>query len=443
MVALLIDGMTQLDRVAAEPPYGDVLMGTNPDRIPKVAILGAGCAGTLLAAELRRRHFAGRIELLDARTDFTREQRWCFWRKRGEAEFGLPISAEWPSWQVADRQRTVRRSAASYVYSHVYAPEFFRRFHGPLAEDGRTTLHLGCRVAAVQRHGGVPRVQTDRGELSADVVIDARHESVPAYALVTESGPNLLWQTFRGRLVKLTTPRFDPAAATLMDFHVRAPGAGLAFAYVLPFTRTCALVEAVVLADGKASRPRLDAILDAYLEERLGEHGETLAAEEGALPMTTDPFTRPNGAEIISLGVGGGAARPSSGYAFTNMVRAARQTAAALCAGRPLRQPQLAWKYRGLDTLLLRLLGTEPAATRRAFMEMFTKVESERLVRFLSETSSWRDDLALVAALPKAAFLKTAAAAAMDASVRCLASGASRRSMHEPMLSIPHPTAPK
>ncbi|MBE7158035.1 MAG: hypothetical protein INR62_06310, partial [Rhodospirillales bacterium] len=77
-------------------------MATNIHRARTVAILGAGCAGTLLAAELRRRRFAGRLELFDTRTDFTREQRWCFWRKHGTAEENLPINAGWTAWQVAD-----------------------------------------------------------------------------------------------------------------------------------------------------------------------------------------------------------------------------------------------------------------------------------------------------------------------------------------------------
>ena len=243
--------------------------------------------------------------------------------------------------------------------------------------------------------------------MSADGGIDARHEGTPAYGRATANAPGLLWQTFRGRVIEFAAPRFDPATATLMDFRVPAAGGGLAFAYVLPFSETRALVEAVVLGSHQASTSTLDTILDAYLAERFGERGETLALEDGVLPMTTHSFVPCATGGTISLGVGGGTARPSSGYAFANMVRAARQTADALCAGQLLRQPKLAGKYRGLDALFLRLLGTDPAAARRAFMAMFAGVEPDRLVRFLSEASSWQDDLALGLALPKAAFLKT------------------------------------
>lgn len=373
-----------------------------------VAILGAGCAGTLLATELRRRRFAGRVELFDVRTDFTREQRWCFWRTRREGGLGLPISAEWPAWQVADGHRTICRAAPSYIYSHVHAPEFFRRFHGRLAEDLQVGFHLGHRVLAVRkRRGGVYCVRTSSGESFADVVIDARHEGTPAYQCAIAHAPDLLWQTFRGRVVESGAACFDPTTAVLMDFRVPVAGAGLTFAYVLPFNKTRALVEVVLLGRARPTAPKLDAILDAYLEERFGGSGDTIAVEDGALPMTSRPFATPAADGTISLGVGGGMARPSSGYAFVNMVRAAERTAAALCAGRPLRQPRFAWKYRGLDALFLRLLGVDPGAAQRAFMAMFAGIEPDRLIRFLTETSSWRDDLALGLALPKAAFLRT------------------------------------
>lgn len=383
-------------------------MAANLHRPRVVAILGAGCAGTLLAAELRRRRFAGRLELIDARTDFSREQRWCFWRQRGRVrELEAPIDAEWSAWQVADGQKLIRCTSRSHAYSHVYAPEFFRRFHGRLAEDPQADLHLGCRVEAVRRRrGGTYGVQTSGGELGADVVIDTRHEGATAYQRVTLGSSGLLWQTFRGRVVQFAEPRFDPTAVTLMDFRVPTLRTGLAFVYVLPFSETRALVEAVVLSHAQAAAPKLDAILDTYLEEQFGEIGDTIAVEKGELPMTPRSFAASDVGGVISLGVGGGAARPSSGYAFANIMRTVQQTADALCENRLLRQPKFAWKYRALDTLFLRLLRVDPDAARHAFAAMFAGMEADRLVRFLTEASSWRDDLALGMALPKAAFLE-------------------------------------
>ncbi len=202
-------------------------MATNLHPARTVAILGAGCAGTLLAAELRRRRFAGRVELFDVRTDFTREQRWCFWRRTQDGGLDLPIDTEWPAWQVTDNQRTVRRSAASHVYSHVHAPEFFRRFHGRLMEDRKVALHLDCQVLAVEEHDGGPsHVRTSRGDRLADVVIDARHEGTPAYQRATTNNPALLWQTFRCRVVELATPMLRPGGGNPHGFSRSGDGRG-------------------------------------------------------------------------------------------------------------------------------------------------------------------------------------------------------------------------
>ena len=125
-------------------------MAANSHHARTVAILDAGCAGTLLATEPRRQRFTGHIKLFDARTDFTREQRWCFWRGRADDTFDLPIDAEWTAWQVADGLRTVRHTASPTVYSHVYAPEFYRRFHDRLTSDPQVGFHPGCGVSASQ-----------------------------------------------------------------------------------------------------------------------------------------------------------------------------------------------------------------------------------------------------------------------------------------------------
>lgn len=81
-------------------------------------------------------------------------------------------------------------------------------------------------------------VQTSSGEPVANVVIDARHEGALAYQHATLRAPGLPWQTFRGRVVRFARPRFDPTTITLMDYRVPAVGTGLAFVYVLPFSKT-------------------------------------------------------------------------------------------------------------------------------------------------------------------------------------------------------------
>lgn len=373
-----------------------------------LAILGAGCAGTLLAAALRRRRFDGHIELLDARRDFSREQRWCYWQDRTVADpQDAPFNARWSKWKLADAQTLTVRSSTRYTYNHVHAPTFFRWHHPRLADDAKVNLRLGCHVGGIApgRNGG-HRIETNQGVIDADEVIDARHEGAAAYRGTLASASFLMWQCFLGRVVDCATPCFDPDTVTLMDFRVPSSH-GLAFAYLLPFTATQALVEVAVLASEPVKSACLAESLDGYLATRIGKPLEVLGEEAGVLPMTPADFSTASSSGFVSIGAGGGAIRPSSGYAFGRILRSSATLATALCRGQRPRPFKLAAKYRVLDTLFLHLLRDDPAAARGAFMAMFTKVPPDRLIRFLTESSSLLDDWRLGMALPKAALLKT------------------------------------
>ena len=189
-----------------------------------------------------------------------------------------------------------------------------------------------------------------------------------------------------------------------MDFRVPFAG-GLAFGYVLPFSPTRALVEVAVLAVERPTSSRLLELLADYLAARGDQPSQILGTEWGRLPMTPAAFTCRTSHGIAAIGVGGGAARPSSGYALGRILRSTPRLAAAILQGEKLVPPPLVPKYRLLDSLFLRLLRDDPAAARRAFLAMFARVPADRLVRFLTESSSPLDDLRLGWALPKRAFV--------------------------------------
>ena len=299
------------------------------------------------------------------------------------------------------------RSSGRYTYNHVHAPAFFAWHLPRLAEDSHVTLHLGCRVdrTGLGRNGR-HRIETNNGVVEANEVIDARHEGTAAYRGTLAEASLLVWQSFLGRVVKCASSCFDPGVVTLMDFRVPTPH-GLAFAYLLPFSATRALVEVAVLASRPVESDGLTAALVGYLDERIGKTLEVHATEAGALPMTPANFAWRPRSEGVSIGAGGGAVRPSSGYAFGRILRSTATLAATLCRGQRPKPVQLATKYRVLDTLFLRLLRDDPFAARGAFMAMFAKVPPDRLIRFLTESSSLRDDWLLGMVLPKVPLLKT------------------------------------
>lgn len=76
-----------------------------------------------------------------------------------------------------------------------------------------------------------------------------------------------------------------------------------------------------------------------------------------------------------------------------------------LLAPPPLPRPRV---DRALDAIFLSYLQRRPAEAPGLFARLFSRVEPDRLVRFLGEAASARDRLSVMAALPKAPFVREA-----------------------------------
>ncbi len=176
-------------------------------------------------------------------------------------------------------------------------------------------------------------------------------------------------------------PRFDPSVAILMDFERSADD--IRFTYTLPLDAHTALIEDTYFA--KAPRavafPQIEGV-------------EVLRRESGILPMTSRP-PPPSPPGITRIGVAGGAAKPSTGYAFDFIQRHAK----ALSRDPDARVPR-SRRHRMLDDIFLAELRAHPERAPALFHRMFERNDGDRLARFLMETSSPRDEVGLMATLP-------------------------------------------
>ncbi len=225
-------------------------------------------------------------------------------------------------------------------------------------------------------------------------------------------GDITLRQHFFGQTVQTAEPVFDPSRATLMDFDVDQTARGLHFMYVLPFSPTQALVENTYVGKDCTVPPdEHRRQIAEYVRGRwhLCDY-ETLREEGGSLPMTTQRFPLRRGKRVFFIGTVAGGVKPSSGYAFARIGEHTRLLARAFAAGRLDTVPQqlAPRKFGFLDTVFLTALARRPAHFPAVFYTLFKRVPPTRLTRFLSETSTWQDDLLILGALPKARFLRAA-----------------------------------
>lgn len=373
-----------------------------------VLILGAGCAGTSLAHNLAVANFGGSVALIDARTDFSTAQSWCSW---GEIppEMQTLVRRRWHKWQVRDEAKVVERGSQTNCYQQIAAADFFQHFHLNWRDaDSATRLFTGETVRRIESRDNRVFVTTDRDEWQAQTVFDARHRGSENLKRIDNPTTNCLKQSFIGWNVEFDREVFDAETAIIMDFRVAERDAGIHFLYVLPDSPTQALVESTSFAANALEQARHETVLKDYLAAHFGQKYRIVSREGGELPMTSAKFQFQSQPNVYAVGVAGGQARPSSGYAFGRIQKQTLQIARAVVAESELKAEFSHPKYAFLDAVFLRIMRQNPVLAQKSFVTLFERVAPDVLIRFLAETSSRRDDLEIISALPKIPFAAAA-----------------------------------
>ena len=269
-----------------------------------IAILGGGLAGLSLAvrlAEPRFRHL--RVLIVEPRTQYRRDKTWCYWRLGPHPfEAGGHAAMDEVAGSWARRPgRAVRVRNAVRVHPRRTSSTNSR--WRELQVRRTSSCGKGIEAAPVEDREGVC-LGLPGGE-RARLAFDSR----PPPKL----GQHGLAQRFVGREVEVSRPIFDPGCATLMDLDPAREG--VHFTYVLPTSRTRALVEDTWFAPPGTTLPCHSDALARWLDAHGAGDCRVLFEEAGCLPM--DPRFQPErGRRLAPLGAAAGAHRPATGYAF-------------------------------------------------------------------------------------------------------------------------------
>lgn len=368
-----------------------------------IVVVGAGCAGLSLAVHLVERGFSGSIRIVDRRTRFGRDRTWCFWNVL-DHPFEDCIEHRWSRWRTrAPEGRNIDIGGTRYDYCCIPSDRFYAHALARLEKVPSVTVELGVTVDSVSAiHPEEGEVRLADGQVRRGRhVFDSRPLAMwsrPEASSPEKTGDVRLLQHFAGWEIETEHPCFKEDIATLMDFEVHQRPA-LHFIYILPFSPTRALIETTYFSASVLSPQRYQDDLHDYLEERFGLTQPTiLMKEQGVIPMTTEALSTGEGGPIHSIGLRGGVARPSTGYAFLNIQRDSERVASWLmdASYKPLRRKRTQF----LDHVLLSYLSRHPKAGPQLFSQLMEHCPPEILVRFLSECSTPLEDLRVMTSVP-------------------------------------------
>jgi lycopene beta-cyclase len=365
-------------------------------------IAGTGCAGLSLAIHLVNsgKFSDKKILLIDKDSNKKNDRTWCFW----EMEPGLFEPVVYRKWQQAwfyGKNISRLLELQPYEYKLIRGIDFYKYCFDIIC----TQKNIEFISGEIEKINGDGSVVVNGQQIQSSYIFNSILFEKPKLR------PNqyYLLQHFKGWIIETEAPVFDATKPVLMDFRVDQ-AQGTTFVYVMPFSRTQALVEYTLFNDHLLEQQQYDDGLKNYITDFLKiETYKIIEDEFGVIPMTNFRFPSRNG-NIINIGTAGGQTKASSGYTF----RFIQKHSAALVkqlihSGDPFLKKQVsAPRFHFYDSTLLHILSNHKLPGEEVFSDIFKKNKPQQVLRFLDNESSLTDELKIISSLPTLPFLKAA-----------------------------------
>lgn len=341
-----------------------------------------------------------KILIVDRDAKKNNDRTWCFW----ETEPGLFEPVVYQKWQQAwfyAKEVSCLLELRPYEYKLIRGSDFYNYCFDIINKQKNFEFIRG----EIEKINEDASLVVNGKQFESDYIFNSIFFGKP----VLKSNQYYLLQHFKGWIIETATPVFDVNKPVLMDFRVEQDH-GTTFVYVVPFSKTQALVEYTLFNDRLLEQYQYDDGLKNYIIKFLKTDSYKIIEEEfGVIPMTNYRFPARNG-KIINIGTAGGQTKASSGYTF----RFIQKHSAALVqqlvqSGNPfLKKPVSAPRFHFYDSILLCILSHQQLPGEKIFTDIFKKNKPQRVLRFLDNESSLKDELKIISSLPAIPFLKAA-----------------------------------
>ena len=364
-------------------------------------LAGGGCAGLSLVYHLLESSLKeSQILIIDPNQGEIPNKTWCYWSKEA-----LPIHPQsarfsWNSFYLKDKAQQLTKPLNELSYHHLNSHDFYAHVLEKIRQFPNVHF-LKEEVVALTPTGTEIQVTTHTADsYNASFVFDSRVES-------NDSDQSILKQVFIGIRIKVSEPLFDPKKWGLMDFETRSSN-GFDFIYTLPFSAHEALIEYTAYTTEERSEEELLKELQEFLNQKYGSIAYDIQFQEsGKIPMSTRNFFSSVSPRHIPIGTAAGWTKPSTGYTFAPI----QENCAAIVANlernelTSLHFPRKS-RFVFYDNILLTIAHRWPKRLPGLFLNLFSSSRPELVFRFLSEKTTFSEEIRLLSGLKFGIFLK-------------------------------------
>lgn len=339
-----------------------------------------------------------KILLLDKSLKTSNDRTWCFWEEQ-PGYFEPVVHHQWKSLSFFSRPFSSALDLGNYSYKMIRGVDFYQYCQEKLKKF--TSLEWRLGHIDWSPDGGL-FCDTQEVNKTGAVVFNSIYQATPASNSID------LLQHFKGWMIETESEVFNPSLATLMDFRIDQ-SEGTSFVYVLPLSKTKALVEYTLFTEKLLQPAQYDQQLSAYIDEYIKPGTFKVVDEEfGVIPMTSRRFAF-HTKGVFHIGTAGGQTKASTGYTFRFIQKQSDRILQQLLKQEPL--THLAFspgRFHFYDTVLLRLLKDKYPPGDEIFSRLFERNSAASIFRFLDNETTFPQELKLISTLQFFPFLRSA-----------------------------------
>ncbi len=369
-------------------------------------IVGAGCAGLSLAYRMSLdSYFADKqIVIIEPDDKNKNDRTWSYWSKTDEF-YNHWAHKSWDKISFKSQSTDHTKPIAPYKYFTIKGEDYYRHTLAQIKssqnihwmKDELVDLELTPDLA----HLKLKSDQSIQGKFCFDSRILDNYDF---------SQSNFVWQHFKGWVVESKDSYFDDSTALFMDFSTPQENE-TRFFYLLPYSKTEALIEIAIFSNDIVSSDDYNILLKNYVEKNHPGLDYSIKEEEyNKIPMTDFKFPKSIGPNHMFIGTASGMVKASSGYAFK---RIQDQSSLIIQALKANKNPISATtkiankKFRVLDGTLLDVIIEKRLPGKQVFMQLLERNKITTVFDFLNQQSNWLQELKIMSSLPTLPFLKS------------------------------------
>ena len=364
-------------------------------------IVGAGCSGLSLAYEMNVKNLFNdkTCAIIDKRKEFNRDKIWSYWNIYEHSFYDCLIN-KWDKFCVKKNQNEIILDCENFQYQSIDSQKFYKKILDNLNSNKNIKLILNKSVDKIYENKDEAIVQCSDEIFRTDIIFNSSLDN-------KTTKESELFQHFYGCEVVFDENVNLPEYPIIMDFNCNQDS-WVHFFYTLPMGKNKIFIENTWISNEKSfAFERYIAEINYYIQNNLNykKKYKTNYSEIGSIPM----FHFKNNVKykkIINIGTAGNLTRKSTGYTFLNIQKSVKQIVINISKKQNIKESSVSLKYNYLDNIFIKVLLEKKGSMYEVFFDLFKKNKTKDIVKFLSNTSNWFEDLRIILSMPKLIFIK-------------------------------------